>query len=488
MKNTDILIIGNGISGLSLAYQLKKADKSSSLLVVGPKSRPGSATLAAGAMINVLAEIPYGCFENDALTDRFQLAINAPPLWSTFTEEMQEFEPTFEGPRGNTVLFINSKSTSVEIKTFKYIKAWMEKSGYGGAEIDPDKCPFLRPSPSYQTISAIELPDQRVCPVTTLQALELAIETLGVESIDQSATELNISKPLIGKKKKSVTLSDGTKVAAEHIVLANGSFAQALMDQNTELKAETPRLLFGGGGAVNVFIPDWVKELGGIGRTLLNCDSVIRTPDRGGSCGIHAVPHHDGRWYIGASSGIWLEESSRPKLAGTHFLLHSSFLEINREFFFGDVELVGNGYRPTTIDCFPLLGESHIDGIWFSNGMKRDGFTCSPFISTELAKAMLGQTHALPERFRPSRSLISYKDKESAIVATEDFYRGMDMHHGGAPDAPFLFDAYQTARFQGIRKVYETRNIENFGIHPEVLHLYDNDNFYEVVKHAREIA
>ena len=120
MKNTDILIIGNGISGLSLAYQLKKADKSSSLLVVGPKSRPGSATLAAGAMINVLAEIPYGCFENDALTDRFQLAINAPPLWSTFTEEMQEFEPTFEGPRGNTVLFINSKSTSVEIKTFNF--------------------------------------------------------------------------------------------------------------------------------------------------------------------------------------------------------------------------------------------------------------------------------------------------------------------------------------------------------------------------------
>ena len=70
MKTSDITIIGNGISALSLAFRIKQRDRSCSVTVIGPKDRKGSATLAAGAMINVIAEIPYGCFENEALTER----------------------------------------------------------------------------------------------------------------------------------------------------------------------------------------------------------------------------------------------------------------------------------------------------------------------------------------------------------------------------------------------------------------------------------
>ena len=121
------------------------------------------------------------------------------------------------------------------------------------------------------------------------------------------------------------------------------------------------------------------------------------------------------------------------------------------------------------------------------NGMKRDGFTSSPYLADQLSKAIRGEQHELPERFKPSRKLISYKRKDQAILATQQFYRGADSQHGNSV-APYLSDIYEDARFAPIEKVYESRDIEQFGIHPELIHLYQNDKFYQQIKHSRELV
>jgi len=122
----------------------------------------------------------------------------------------------------------------------------------------------------------------------------------------------------------------------------------------------------------------------------------------------------------------------------------------------------------------------------FMNGMKRDGLTASLYLSRELSKAIRGLPHELPERFQPSRKLISYKRKEEAIKATEHAYTGSDFQHGGV-QAPYNIDRFTQARFAPIRAVYENRKIQNFGIHPELVHLYENDQYYEKIKHELEI-
>ena len=60
MKNNffDIAIIGNGIIGSMLAYQLVK-NKYKKTCIVGPTERIGSASAAAGAMLNVFGEVDY---------------------------------------------------------------------------------------------------------------------------------------------------------------------------------------------------------------------------------------------------------------------------------------------------------------------------------------------------------------------------------------------------------------------------------------------
>ena len=63
MITFDVAIIGNGIIGTMIAYRLSKIKNSVAL--IGPKNRRGSASMAAGAMLNVFGEIDYDIENND---------------------------------------------------------------------------------------------------------------------------------------------------------------------------------------------------------------------------------------------------------------------------------------------------------------------------------------------------------------------------------------------------------------------------------------
>lgn len=491
MNSFDVVIIGNASAGLALALQLKEDDANMSVAVVGPSARRGSATLTAGAMVNVYAEIPYGTFEDKDLEARFSLIEPAMKLWDDHAAKLRELSGLPLDVSWGTYLIVNAKSTALEVESFEYIRKSVAERGIEYRDVSPLDIPFLRPMEGHLATRAMWLPDGRMDSRQVIAASDAAARAVGIEMFDAEATGISLRerKGFVTRSAdtKSVTLSDGTQLIAPNVVFANGAFAQALIDQDKELKAETPRLLYGGGCALDLQIPPWVKEMGGIGRTLLDMDAVVRTTDRGGACGVHVVPLGDGAFYCGASSGIWVDPDYTPKAHGVHVLLHSAITEFNREFFYAGVEIRGNGFRPTSADCYPLLGQSHLEGVWFMNGMKRDGLSASLYLSRELSKAIRGLDHALPERFKPSRKLISFKTKEQAITAAERAYTGSDFQHGSV-QAPYNTDRFEQARFGPIRDVYERRKIQKFGIHPELLHLYENDQYYETIKHDLEFA
>ena len=89
---------------------------------------------------------------------------------------------------------------------------------------------------------------------------------MGVEIINERVIKLDSPKGFV-KENTSVT-TEGIQIESDAFVLANGSYAQSLIDQNPGLKSETPRLLFGGGGALNAYVPDWVKKWGGLENSL----------------------------------------------------------------------------------------------------------------------------------------------------------------------------------------------------------------------------
>jgi glycine/D-amino acid oxidase-like deaminating enzyme len=196
---------------------------------------------------------------------------------------------------------------------------------------------------------------------------------MGVKVFNQNAIKLSTASSKMFSSTNSIELEDGEKIVGKNIVLANGAYAQKLIDQVPSLRKSIPTLLFGIGAGVDITFPKWVHEYGGMGREIFDLKEVIRTTDRGGACGVHLVPYGDGKFYAGASSLSSLDDDMEPKLHGVHVLLHALIYEIHRTFFSAGIRLRGNGFRPTSADCFPLIGQTDHEGIWLLNGTKRDG-------------------------------------------------------------------------------------------------------------------
>ncbi|PCJ50626.1 MAG: hypothetical protein COA74_02310 [Gammaproteobacteria bacterium] len=484
-KNTtspDIIILGNSISGLSLAYSLIKESPDLNIVVVGPKGRKGSATTAAGAMINAFGELTLNQLSFPAFRERFELAANAMPLWDNLCAELSEYSDRPFNIKWGSYVISNAKGRDGEKHVLQYINKISSEYKYESSIIDPDSIKWYSPAPDAVSNQIISIPDGRVNPHEVLAAYECALTALGVKLIDDKASQFKIAETSV---KHQVYISEHKQwLAAEKIVFANGTFAQQLIDQAPVLQKQTPRLLWGAGSALRITFPDWIHQYGGLEPNIFNMDKVIRTIDRGGACGLHVVPRDDGSFYVGASSGVWMEPEDKPRLHAINGISHAVIDEISKAFFYGTIELIGNGFRPVTVDCFPLIGESDISGIWFSNGFKRDGFTCSASVSPKLAKAILGQKNELPEIFKPSRKLISYKSKDIAISEAAVNHAAGDMMHGLHVPS-FAYDSYIQNKQISISKIYQQRNIEDFGIHPEVLHFYENDEFFTKINHPK---
>jgi glycine/D-amino acid oxidase-like deaminating enzyme len=493
-QNTyDFAIIGNGILGLSLAHELRKRDRNLRIVVIGPSARTGGATVTAGAMINVWAEMGIGQFDYPALAERAEITIRGMDLWEGLCTELSEFSERPLRVQWGTYLVNNALGSPHEMRAVDYILEAMRKRGVEHSVLGPDAVPWLKPEPRGQIVRVVKLPDGRIDPRHVLAAYERALRARDVALVDDTAVKLDPGAGGVrrllggGSSDKLVRLAGGAEIRAGQVVLANGSFAQALIDQVPELRRETPRLVWGAGSALDVSLPAWIHKYRGIEPNIFEMDAVVRTVDRGGACGLHVVPYGSGEYYVGASSGVWFDPEPRPRVHAVHVLLRGMVEEINYGFFYGMVAVRGPGFRPVSMDTFPLLGQSHLEGVWFANGTKRDGFTCSPYICGQLASQMLGGRSTLPERFRPSRKLISYKNREQALndYVASDF--GGEAQHGLVLP-PYAVQSYREGKRAKAEKVYEKRRIADFGIHPELLHLYDNDEFFAAVDHGREAA
>ena len=483
----DVIVIGNSALGMGTAYELRKRDPKVSIAVIGPSHRTGAATMTAGAMINVWAEMSAGQFDNAALAERAEITVEAMQLWDKHCEALSEFSEAPLAVKWGTYILNNATGSPHETKAVDYIIDTMRRRQVPHEVLAPGAVPWINPEQRGQTTRIVKVPDGRIDPRLVLKAYEQYFGARNVDVFNDTAEALQIGLkvPLLSPE-KTLTLASGTKLKTKNIVLASGSFSQVHSDQVPDLRKQVPRLVWGAGSGLDISLPPWIHRYGGIDRRIFDIDAVVRTVDRGGACGVHLVPYGNGEYYLGASSGVWFEPEDKPRVHAVHVLLRSLVEEINQAFFFATMSLRGPGFRPVSMDTFPLLGESHITGVWFANGTKRDGFTCSPYICGEIASAILGGESRLPKRFKPSRKLISYKTAKEAIEdsVTADF--GGEMQHGlNLP--PYALEGYREMKRAKIKRIYEQRGIENFGIHPELPHLYENDDFYAACRHEREV-
>lgn len=471
----DFVIVGSGILALTTAFRLAQRDKTAKIALIGPDEDQHAATRCAGAMINVFAEIPRNGFEYPSTSQKLKILIEAEKLWDEFCQELSVYaDQEVPKPSGKTHVILNARSTPTEVETFNYIQNWA-KINSQVEELNPNAVPGLKTTDYGFAIRAMTLRDRHINPMVIMNALIEGHKRNGVTIIPDRIEA--IKKAGITSKSKivSVRTSTGKIIEGNTYIFANG------FDPNNDFSTELGILpIFANGGcALHLTKPDWAKRKGGLGNSLDSLNDVIRMVDRGGACGIHIVPQGDGSFYLGASSAVWTNPEFTPKLAAIQVLINSAMNEINYELWHYDVKLIGNGFRPCTPDAMPIIGKTKLRNAFCLNGFKRDGFTASPYASKLIVQSIENDENPI-SIFDPTRKLISYKNKDQAVEdALEISSASMYQHYQHI--SPLKREVLAQADKRYIMECHK-RVSGQFGIHPEMLHLYADKEFFNKFK------
>ena len=465
----DIAIIGNGSLAASLARILQGMDPTLKIAVIGPAGRPGAASTTAGAMLNCWAEITPGALEDPYLSQRFTLIRSALDLWEDWGAGLSDETSLPVDIRWGTDVINAPGGPPAEDLAFEYMQGAMTAAGVVHGDATAEARHILDPDPSRRAIRAERVPDGAVDSRQVMAALDESLRLRGIEVIPARAVGVTAKAP-----GGSVHLDDGSVVTAGVIVVANGSFARELEYHDCDLEQTVLPLFYGGGTDIQLRLPSWAETP----AELRDMDVVLRTMDRGGACGYHLVPLGCPDFYFGASSGVWDTPEETHRAHALAFLLDGVAHEFHKAFFHAGVTLRGPGYRPVSLDALPLIGPTSAEGIWFFNGMKRDGFTSAPFTARELAKAILGQPNALPADFVPERKPITYLTREKAIDAAVTATIGGELMHG-LHLPPYRRDEWAAHTRDKLSAIYDARDLGDFGVHPELMHFYEYDTYWD---------
>jgi len=379
--SADVLIIGAGIIGLSIAW--RAAQRGMRVMVVDPA--PGSgATQAAAGMLTPVAEAAY------AEKELFRLSSASLAQYPAFAAELTELtgEPT--GFRQDGTLQVAYDPGDLAVLDELYIL--QETFGVPATRLTARECraaePMLDPSVRGGLLAAN---DGSVDPRLLTRALLAAVDVAGGVLTRQRAAELQIA----GGRAAGVLLADGMQVRARWVVLAAGWQSGAVAGLPAGLAPPVRPVK----GQILRLRPTPATLAAGLPPGLLA--RTVRGIVRGSS--VYLVPRRSGELVIGATQEE-LGADIRVTAGGVWELLRDARTLVPGITELELVEAVA-GLRPGTPDNAPVLGPSQLPGLVLATGHFRSGVLLAPvtagIITDYLESERLPDAALpfLPERF-----------------------------------------------------------------------------------------
>src|SRR5262249_54861571 len=153
-----------------------------------------------------------------------------------------------------------------------------------------------------------------------------------------------------------------------------------------------------------------------------------------GGCGIHTMGYETDRLYVGATNYVNYSPKTRNKLRYEYYLLQSAMEQINQNLHNADILRWSTGCRPVSLDTFPLIGKTSIEGLWLLSGTYRDGFHFSPLLAQEMAKKILGSKEswigdAFPAERHPIQTINPSQSIEQVVqqLTASGYEHGMHL-------------------------------------------------------------
>jgi len=455
-----IAVIGNGAIGSKLALDLaSKGDIEITLF--GGQERRGSASKAAGAMINVFSELEVDQFEHAGLKTKFQMGHYSLKFWGEYIQTLEEKTGIRIRTGTGCKIIKNEGTTPYELETHNYL-AGLAKDFPDDLLVNDDgiyiKSEFCIDSRAY--LEALDL----------LIAEEPRISFVNYTNsyIFNTANDFN----------KSIFLSNnlGDHFGRfDNIIIAAGSFSNDIIKSDQFLFGNVQPIFYGIGSALRFYnVP--VNAEGDVGS------GFTRTMNRGGACGFHVVPCN-GYSYFGATNSINFIPEFDSRVESLSILSRGLVEEFGIEYKKSPCKPIV-GFRPTPLDSFPLIGKMNSCPIYFATGTKRDGLTASIYISDFICNQIAGAEPKDPDYysqidialFQPERELLSYFDKKVAIEkAAKNRVAGRVMHSRELMLAKDWDDAVEKET-ENVANIYNKLKITlppSFGIHPELINMFE---------------
>ncbi len=401
----DVVIVGNGALGLSLAVTL--SERGQRVALVGEPHRAGAASTAAGAMLGAFGEVTSTLLLSEYGKAKHDLAVRATKLWDDWLAKIADRADGGDGrdivTADGTFVILNTVGVpGIDDANYAAIRESLIEYDEPFEDIAPTEIDWLDPEATSRPQLAMRLPHEHaVDAAALLRRLEQAVTRHGGTLVPDLAVGLDHHN----SKMDGVTLASGVRLSAPIVVLAGGARTQELLDTLPEVSGRIPRLISGYGVSTLVDTED------GTGPR-----SVIRTPNRAFACGLHVVPRGEGQVYVGATNILSVEPRTTPLISDVQFLLGCVTRQVRRNLSEGGIAKIQVGNRPVALDGFPLLGEAGPSGLWLMTGTYRDGLHLSPLLAEEMTRRILGEPGKLDlDVFQPVRAPLAGMSREETI-------------------------------------------------------------------------
>ncbi len=342
MKTWDVVIIGGGVIGLSLAWRMRKAG--ASVLVVEKGEPAREATHAAGGMI---AHCDPGL-----PPQLVPLAQASAKMYPEFVAELRA--EAFRSPdlrQQGTILFAREDETP---------------RGDGVRELSGEEIGELEPLITLRG-RAFFLPERSIDPAVLGAVLDKAARTLGVDCVTGSPVA---EVAVIGGRATGVRTAKSF-YASGSVVNCAGAWASLVKPLGIPTHPVK-------GQMVCVVPQAKTRHAGPL------IQHVVRTPE------IYIIPRTDGRMLLGAT----VEDTGYDKRVDPETVkrLQQAASAVVPEIARMRIHDAWAGLRPGTPDGLPILGATALKEYFAATGHYRDGILLAPVTALMMTQVVKGRT------------------------------------------------------------------------------------------------
>jgi glycine oxidase len=365
-EKLQVAIIGAGVIGLIIAWRLAK--RGAGVTVFDRGAAGQGASHAAAGMLAACAEAEPG--EEPLIA----LGRESQARWPTFADELRECAGIDVELRTEGTLVI--ALTADDQARLQHHLAFQQQLGLPVQWITAAEARWREPRLAGKLAGAVISPqDHQVDNRKLTLALRHAAEKAGALVKEHEPVQAISTR---ADRVTGIILADGTKVAAECVVLAAGAWSRSIKGIPSDLLPPVRPIK----GQMLALADDRAAPL---------IKHVVWGP------GVYLVPRNDGRLLVGAT----VEEKGYDTAITAGGML--ALLEAAWRLVPGIEELpiaeTWVGHRPGSRDDAPILGVTSIEGLIYATGHHRNGILLAPITGDAITRLIIEDT--IEESIRP---------------------------------------------------------------------------------------